>query len=339
MVVRTKDRPFFLNRALVDIDAQTFTNYVVVVVNDAGDPEQVDAVIAGAPAGVRARTHVLHRARSVGMEAATNAGLKASMSQYCAIHDDDDLWEPAFLERTVDFLDTNPSAEMVAVRIIIRFEEEVDGEYIETRREPLMGHLQAITIEDLFVTNRVVPIGLLYRRSLHDDVGYFNESLPVVGDWEFNMRVAAKHEIELLDEPLAYWCQRPTAEGTAANSVFGMVARHLEYDLKVRAAAIREDLAQGASTGPYLFQAHLHHEVIRQQERAERQATDHFNRRLDELNRRLDELNRRLDDLGPRLGDLGPRMGDLEDLIITRTNPVHMSKRAVRRILRQSPDQ
>lgn len=296
VVVRTKDRPQLLRRALADVDAQTFTDYVVVVVNDCGEPAAVDAVVAAAPAGVRGRTVVLHRTASTGMESASNAGLAATASEFCCIHDDDDLWEPGFLERTVAYLDAHPTIPMVAVRVVIRFEKEVDGVLVETDRVPLFGDLAGITIQDLLVTNRVVPIGLLYRRSLHDDVGGYDESLPVVGDWDFNVRVAARYEIGLLDEPLAYWCQRPTASGAAANSVFGSHDRHRAFDLKIRAEAIRDHLAQGASLAPYYFQAHLAREVMR-----------HVDQRLDHL----------------------------ETMVANRTNPLYLARRGFDKVVRR----
>lgn len=323
VVVRTKDRPEFLRRALADIDAQTFTDLVVMVVNDAGDPGMVDAVVEAAPDGVRGRTTVLHRAVSTGMEAAANAALRASASEFCAVHDDDDLWEPHFLERTVEFLDAHHATEMVAVRVIIRFEKEVGGTFVETGRVPFWGHLQAITIQDLVATNRVVPIGLLYRRRLHDEVGYYDESLPVVGDWEFNVRVASRHAIDLIDEPLAYWCQRPEANGAAANSIFDGHALHARYDAKVRAEAIREALAQGDHLGPYLFQAHLAQELSRQ------------------VDRRADRLaEEQLRDLTQRLDAIDLQLERLARLIADRTNPLHLVRRGFAKVvLRRTTDE
>ncbi|CNI89856.1 Uncharacterised protein [Mycobacterium tuberculosis] len=111
-------------------------------------------------------------------------------------------------------------------------------------------------LQFLFRTNRAVPIGILYRRSLHELVGFYDESLPVVGDWEFNMRAASVADILLVDEPLAYWSLRPDAEGSEANSVKRQ-ADHARFDSMVRARAIREDLQAGARPGAYLYQAHL----------------------------------------------------------------------------------
>ena len=45
IVVRTRNRPAMLRRALASINSQTYRNFEVVVVNDAGDETEVRSVI------------------------------------------------------------------------------------------------------------------------------------------------------------------------------------------------------------------------------------------------------------------------------------------------------
>ena len=254
ILVRTKDRPRFLSRTLENIAQQTFTDYTVCVINDGGDEQATRAVIEASPLG-SGRVQLLTTAGG-NMEAASNAGLAATTSEYVAIHDDDDLWAPEFLERTVAALEEN-GALMCTTRIVERYEREnADGEFEVYEERIFHDGLPSVGLQFLFRTNRAVPIGILYRRSLHELVGFYDESLPVVGDWEFNMRAAAVTDILLVDEPLAYWSLRPDAEGAEANSVKRQ-ADHARFDSMVRARAIREDLQAGARPGAYLYQAHL----------------------------------------------------------------------------------
>lgn len=259
ILVRTKDRPRFLSRTLENIAQQTFTDYTVCVINDGGDEQATRAVIEASPLGSNAqdssRVQLLTTAGG-NMEAASNAGLAATTSEYVAIHDDDDLWAPEFLERTVAALEEN-GALMCTTRVVERYEREnADGEFEVYEERIFHDGLPGIGLQFLFRTNRAVPIGILYRRSLHELVGFYDESLPVVGDWEFNMRAASVADILLVDEPLAYWSLRPDAEGAEANSVKRQ-ADHARFDSLVRARAIREDLQAGARPGAYLYQAHL----------------------------------------------------------------------------------
>lgn len=262
ILVRTKDRPRFLSRALENIAQQTFTDYTVCVINDGGDEQATRTVIEASPLGLQGsdaqgsgRVQLLTTAGD-NMEAASNAGLAATTSEYVAIHDDDDLWAPEFLERTVAALEES-GALMCTTRVVERYEREnADGEFEVYEERIFHDGLPGMGLQFLFRTNRAVPIGILYRRSLHELVGFYDESLPVVGDWEFNMRAASVADILLVDEPLAYWSLRPDAEGAEANSVKRQ-ADHARFDSLVRARAIREDLQAGARPGAYLYQAHL----------------------------------------------------------------------------------
>lgn len=282
IVMRTKDRPLLLRRALADVAAQEFGDWRLVIVNDGGDPAGVDELLADLDDDLRARITVLHHAESLGMEAASNEGLAASAGEYVCIHDDDDTWEPAFLATTVAYLDAHPEDAAVVTRTEIVYEEIHGSHVVETGRGPFWNELPAISLSDLLRTNRFVPIQLLYRRSVHDAIGPYRADLPVVGDWEFNLRLAQAHTIGLIDEVLAYWHQRPRAQGSLSNSVAAERQR-AAADLRVRDQLLREHVA-AAGMGDLLYLTrYLQGEF------------DHLHRRFDDLNGRLDHLGQRLD--------------------------------------------
>ncbi|WAP51752.1 glycosyltransferase [Arthrobacter sp. ATA002] len=245
MIVRTKDRPQFLQRALNNIFSQTYRGIRVVVVNDGGSPERVADVLALFPEASRALVTVVTHEQSRGMEAASNAGIRSCDSEYIAIHDDDDLWHPEFLERTVRYLADSSDAGVV-VRTNIRY-EEIDGDEIrETGSVPFWGDMQQISLGEMLQVNRAVPISFLYRRSLHEELGYYDERMDVCGDWEFNIRVLSRQPIGFLDgEVLAFWSQRPAASGADANSIFDKAADHRRFDRYVRDEYLRRDLSNG----------------------------------------------------------------------------------------------
>lgn len=260
VLVRTKDRPRFLRRALANIAEQTFTDYTICVINDGGDESATRAILQASPLahlleGDAPRLTLLTTGGG-NMEAASNAGLAATDSKFVAIHDDDDLWAPEFLERTVGALRAS-EALICSTRVVERYERETpEGEFEVYEERIFHDGLPGFGLQFLYRTNRTVPIGILYRRRLHELVGFYDESLPVVGDWEFNLRAAAVTEVLLVDEPLAYWSLRPEADGAEANSVQRQ-AEHARFDASVRARAIRDDLQSGGRPGPYLYQAHL----------------------------------------------------------------------------------
>lgn len=246
IVVRTKDRAVLLERALDDILAQTFTDWRVVIVNDGGAPEPVDAVVAARERECAGRVSVIHNRRSFGMEAASNIGVRATNSDFVCIHDDDDLWHPLFLQRTVEYLERPSCTDQgVMVRTEIVYESidlDVEPPVIqETGRELFWAELESITLADLVTINRGVPISFLYRRSMHHSIGEYDETLPVVGDWEFHLRFAQAASIGFISgQPLAYWQQRPDQGGELGNSMHAATQLHQRYDLAVRERHFQE---------------------------------------------------------------------------------------------------
>lgn len=307
VLVRTKDRPRFLRRALANIAEQTFTDYTVCVINDGGDESATRAILQASPLahlleGDAPRLMMLTTSGG-NMEAASNAGLAATDSEFVAIHDDDDLWAPEFLERTVGALRAS-EALICSTRVVERYERETpEGEFEVYEERIFHDGLPGFGLQFLYRTNRTVPIGILYRRRLHELVGFYDESLPVVGDWEFNLRAAAVTEVLLVDEPLAYWSLRPEADGAEANSVQRQ-AEHARFDASVRARAIRDDLQSGGRPGPYLYQAHLMADL-------ERRVIDGHDLTRESLDL-LRSLGKRLERIEARQAAMDARQRELE---------------------------
>lgn len=252
IVVRTKDRPRFLDRALRSIAAQTETAWECVVVNDGGDPAPVDEMVARVPESAREKVRVLHRRASHGRWASANAGILTTTAPYLVLHDDDDTWHPEFLERAADYLDAERNAERggVVSRIEIVWERaDNDGAYVELGREIFQQQLTAPTLGDTMLFNRFVPIGFVYRRSLHDELGLYDEKLPVVGDWNFTLKVLTRGALEYLDDekPYAFWHQRPGQSGADGNSVISSDRLHRRYDAQIRDEALREYVGEHGS--------------------------------------------------------------------------------------------
>ncbi|WP_171041395.1 glycosyltransferase family 2 protein [Sinomonas susongensis] len=257
IITRTKDRPRLLQRALRSILAQEFRDWALVVVNDGGDPNKVEEVLAEHADRLAGRVRVLHNQDSSGMEAASNQGIRASEGAYVAIHDDDDEWAPEFLAETVAYLDAHPEDGGVTVQTEIVFEQLTENGREVQERVPLEPNMQAITLVDLLHYNRFVPISFLFRREAYEALGGFDESLPVVGDWEFHLRFVVQHRVGFIKgRPLAFWNQRRDASGSEANSMIAGLADHHAFSLQVRDRLLREH-AQANGLGPLLYEREL----------------------------------------------------------------------------------
>lgn len=264
IVIRTKDRAPLLRRALDDIIGQTMTDWEAIVVNDGGQVQPVDALVAEREARLDGRLEVIHVDGGTGsMEAAANLGAQRARGEFVVIHDDDDTWAPQFLATMVDSLDADPEAVAVAARTEIIFERLEGDTTTELSRVPFVPPAEMVTMYDLLQTNRVVPIALVVRRSVYDEIGWYDPALKAVGDWEFNLRLVRHGRVPYVgDEPLAFWHQRPHAKGAASNSVFGESLDHMQFDRLVRERALQEYVDQNG-VGALLYLSKYIEETVR----------------------------------------------------------------------------
>ncbi|WP_292815058.1 glycosyltransferase family A protein [Microbacterium sp.] len=262
VIVRTKDRPYFLARALADIAAQTVSDAEVIVVNDGGDAAEVMRIVD--KSSIADRTRAIEMPGAGGRCAAANAGIRASTTDYVVLHDDDDRWHPEFLAKTSALLDASSADAGVMVATEIVYETQRGREWVEEGRAPFWQGMTDVTFLALLEVNRAVPISFLYRRSLHEELGFYDETLDAVEDWEFYLRVTAAHPVAFLGgTPLAYWTQRPDARGAAGNSMYELSTQHERDDMKVRDRELRR-WVEANGPGLPLYMAQLHRDAERQ---------------------------------------------------------------------------
>jgi glycosyltransferase involved in cell wall biosynthesis len=246
--MRTKNRALFLDRAVSSVLAQTFSNWTLIIVNDGGDLAEVERVLAHHAPHLGSRLVVVHHPVSVGMEAASNAGIRRAATDYILIHDDDDSLEPGFLEATVGFLDSPEGSayQGVASKVTRVVERVIDGRIVVDRRERYRPEIESIELSAMANRNLLCPISFVYRRAVHETIGYYDESLPVLGDWEFYLRFLAKHDVHLLPAALANYHVRPVTQCDAYSNSVAAGARQIpRHRAAIKNRLLRDDLARG----------------------------------------------------------------------------------------------
>lgn len=244
VITRTKNRPVTLRRALSSVSRQSFRDFLWVVINDGGDADPVDMIAASArQTGLR--VVVVHNPESRGMEAASNTGIRSCDSEFLVIHDDDDTWDPEFLAATTAFLEAEPLYAGVVTHST-RIDEVIEGDEIRViRRTPWNPHLLSVYLIEMARVNSFPPISFLFRRSVLSEIGLFDESLPVLGDWDFHLRFLAARDIGVIARALAFYHHRENTVGVYGNSVYDGISKHIRYDALLRNRMLRRDLANG----------------------------------------------------------------------------------------------
>lgn len=255
IIVRTKDRPFFLERALQDIAKQKFRDFSVVIINDGGSAEQVDKIVEQEGRCLPRIPEIFSNPTSIGRGRAWQQGFEATDSPFFAVHDDDDTWDEDFLSETVSYLERNSDSVAVATRLEVIVETVKNGEPLEQSRWIYHPEQSVISVTNLLRANTTVPIATLYRRSAVNDLSDPEVNLDVVEDWYLNLQLACAGTFGFIDgKPLAFWHQRPTdGSSDTGNSVFLLDQRHQQNDAEVRDNALRKYIAQHGTGLPLLI--------------------------------------------------------------------------------------
>ncbi len=249
VITRTKNRPLMLQRTLTSVANQTLTDFCWVIVNDGGEPEPVNQVVTSAKEkGLD--VIVRHNQDSKGMQSASNIGLSISSSKYVVIHDDDDSWEPTFLQKTVEFLDNQPENSIIkgVVTRSMKIVEVIKENSISIKRRiPYTSHLSSITLFQMAHFALVPPpISFLYRRDVLKKIDFYREDISVLGDWEFYLRFLSRYDIAVLPEYLANYHWRETLmKGDYRNTVVADLDVHAYEAAFLKNDLLRKDLSEG----------------------------------------------------------------------------------------------
>jgi len=194
VVVPTYNYGRFIGETLASLRAQTYENWECVVVDDGSTDDTEDVVARASAEDTRVR---YVRQRNQRQAVAKNTGLAEARGRYVQFLDADDLIEPRKFERQVEFLESNPRADIVygSVRY---FHTERPAERLHAmfgEDKPWMpevsGAGRSLTLE-LIRANILVINAALVRRETVDEVGPFDPKLPPVEDWDYWIRCALK---------------------------------------------------------------------------------------------------------------------------------------------------
>lgn len=254
IITRTKNRPALLKRALESVLNQSYQNWRMVVVNDGGDVAQVDKLIAHYAAQVQGRIKVIHNEISLGRPAASNVGLTAIASDYVVLHDDDDSWASEFLTIAVMELQRahakHPRIKGIITKANLVFERLEGNIAVTDTVEPFMPWLQhgLVPLDLMLANNQFGCMQFLFIYDVIKEIGPFREDLPVLADWEFNIRFMRSYDIQIVPQYLAYYHHRRSElHGTYGNSVIANLDQHVYFRQFLQNEWLRNELDAGVS--------------------------------------------------------------------------------------------
>ncbi len=231
VVVRTKDRPALLLRALATIAAQRYRPLEAVVVNDGGcdlDEAGLRAALGDVPLAYRRLT------TSGGRAHAANAGVAAAQSTLIAFLDDDDELLPGHVSTLAAALAVTGADVVYSDCEIVDRELDADGRIVSERSHGRFFMARDFSAAALCFENFIPLLCVLARRDALTAAGGFDESFELFEDWELFLRMAPRAVFRHVAEVTARYVQWSATEQIAFAGGPGALAAYLRVIAKHR---------------------------------------------------------------------------------------------------------
>jgi glycosyltransferase involved in cell wall biosynthesis len=190
VVVPTFNRVDLVQRAVRSVLVQSLPPQEIVVVDD-GSTDETAGTLRGQYPDIRVVSQ-----ENAGPGAARNRGVRETRSVWIAFLDSDDEWAASKLGRQSAVLEE--TGRLVCHTSAARDGGAGDGEVHGTERPGGVSVYQQCVAGNAILTSTVV-----LHRSVLDEVGGFDESVPACEDYGLWLRIAARYPVAFVDESLA----------------------------------------------------------------------------------------------------------------------------------------
>lgn len=206
--------------------AQTYVEKEIIITNDGSTdntPQILDSFFKQHPNIIK----IIHQ-KNMGQSIARNASIAATKGAFIAFMDADDIWAENKIERQVKYLSNNPHIDMVYT----------EGMTIDEKGNKLnpfncSKEFTGNCFETLFLNNDIIGSSVMVRKAVLDKVGTFTPYLRACENWELWTRISREHQIDFIDEELAYYRQHDSN-----------MSQNIDWMIENRLKAIRHNHEQ-----------------------------------------------------------------------------------------------
>lgn len=190
VIIPTYNRAAWLKEAIDSVLSQTAQRIELMIVDDGSTDHTHEWT-----AGYGEQLHYLYQDNQ-GVSSARNLGIRSSHGKYIALLDSDDLWLPDKLTRQIAIMEQQPDVQLChteeiwirrGVRVNSKKKHQKYGGYIFPYCLPLCV---------------ISPSSVMVRRTLFDEVGYFDETLPACEDYDLWLRITKTYSVHFIETPL-----------------------------------------------------------------------------------------------------------------------------------------
>jgi glycosyltransferase involved in cell wall biosynthesis len=191
VVIPVHNRPIFVKRAIESVLNQTFSLHEIIVVDDGSDDKTPDILKT-----FQDKIKIITQ-KNLGVSSARNAGIKSAKFNWICFLDSDDCWREDKLEKQLAFhklhshiLFSHTNEEWIRDARVIKQKKQ--------HKKP-----SGFCFEENLNFCKIAPSTVMIKKSIFEELGYFDESLEVCEDFDMWLRVLKMYEVGLVKEVVA----------------------------------------------------------------------------------------------------------------------------------------
>lgn len=198
VVVAAYNAEAFISDTLDSIQAQTYSHFEVIVVDDGSSDRTAEIVRSYSGNDDRFR---LIQQKNSGVAASRNLAIQHASGRYIAPIDADDIWYPERLEKHVRCLEASDESVGLVYSWSMYLTESGSIRAYSPFGQlgPVKGNVLAILVFYNFLDNASTT---MFRHSCIDAVGNYNTELKTCEDWDLYLRIAEQYQFAIVPEYL-----------------------------------------------------------------------------------------------------------------------------------------
>jgi glycosyltransferase involved in cell wall biosynthesis len=187
----------FIEQALKTVISQDWPIDEILVIND-GSTDRDYAELSGLAPNV----HVVDQP-NLGVSAARNRGCQLASGEYVAILDGDDVWLPGKLRRQMTHLLNNPGCDAIYYSDGPRWYANPDGVTWPAPEDvadpvPADATVRQVAYPEFLLGLPTASGSMVVKRKVWLELGGFDEARRYGEDQDFNLRLAARHRVDVV---------------------------------------------------------------------------------------------------------------------------------------------
>lgn len=191
----------YISESIESVLNQTYENFEIILVDDSSTDNTPNIIKKYVQKHGDKLKYISQP--NQGPSAARNNGVRNSTGDLIAFLDSDDIYVKDSLEKKIMKLKSDKELTLVYSDAFIIYESELTNYHYKKIVEKFY---EGYVFPQLMVNNFICTSTVMLKKEVFNSIGYFNEKIKGVEDYEFWLKISKKDfKIGLVDEPLTYY--------------------------------------------------------------------------------------------------------------------------------------